>query len=47
MEVVIATGRSYMEARHALDGAELGCSVISLNGAVVWDKEGNNLLKSY
>jgi len=40
VEVVIATGRSYMEARHALDGAELECSVISLNGAVVWDKEG-------
>lgn len=40
VEVVIATGRSYMEARHALEGVELACSVISLNGAVVWDKEG-------
>lgn len=41
VEVVIATGRSYVEARHALDMAELKCSVISLNGAVVWDEEGN------
>jgi len=41
VEVVIATGRSYKEARHALDAAELKCSVISLNGAVVWDEEGN------
>ena len=40
VEVVIATGRSYIEARHALDEAELLCPVISLNGAVVWNKEG-------
>lgn len=40
VEVVIATGRSFVEARHALDEADLKCSVISLNGAAVWDKEG-------
>lgn len=40
VEVVIATGRSYIEARHALDEAGLKCSIISINGAVVWDESG-------
>ncbi|WP_042351144.1 Cof-type HAD-IIB family hydrolase [Bacillus massiliigorillae] len=40
VEVVVATGRSYLEARHALDEAGLKCPVISINGAVVWDEEG-------
>lgn len=43
IEVVIATGRSYMEANHALNEAELKCSVVALNGAVVWDKAGKRI----
>ncbi|PLT35931.1 Cof-type HAD-IIB family hydrolase [Bacillus sp. V5-8f] len=40
VEVIIATGRSYQEARYALDEAEIECPVIGVNGAVVYTKEG-------
>ncbi|MFS0783926.1 Cof-type HAD-IIB family hydrolase [Bacillus sp. 1P06AnD] len=41
VEVVIATGRSYVEARHVLNDANLNCPVISINGAVIWGEDGN------
>lgn len=40
VEVIIATGRSYQEARYALDEANIECSVICVNGAVVYTKDG-------
>jgi Cof subfamily protein (haloacid dehalogenase superfamily) len=40
VEVIIATGRSYQEARFALDEANIQCPVICVNGAVVFSKEG-------
>ncbi|RFU69156.1 HAD family phosphatase [Peribacillus saganii] len=41
VEVVIATGRSYSEARFALDEAGITCPIIGINGAVVLTEEGN------
>ncbi|WP_285767986.1 Cof-type HAD-IIB family hydrolase [Peribacillus sp. SI8-4] len=40
VEVIIATGRSYVEARFALDEANIDCPVISVNGAALFTKEG-------
>lgn len=40
VEVVIATGRSHLEAKHALHEAGLQCPIISINGAVVWNEVG-------
>lgn len=40
IEVVVATGRSYEEARYVLDVAELQCPVICTNGAEVRTIEG-------
>lgn len=40
VEVIIATGRSYQEARFALDEAGIECPVICVNGAVVYTKDG-------
>ncbi|WP_354958549.1 Cof-type HAD-IIB family hydrolase [Bacillus sp. CECT 9360] len=40
VEVIIATGRSYQEARYALDEANIECPVICVNGAVVYTKDG-------
>ncbi|MDQ0218581.1 HAD family phosphatase [Peribacillus cavernae] len=40
VEVIIATGRSFQEARFALDEANLECPVICVNGAVVYTKDG-------
>lgn len=40
VEVIIATGRSYQEARFALDETNLECPVIGVNGAVVLTKSG-------
>ena len=40
LQVVVATGRAYDEARHLLGEAGIKCPVISVNGAVVWDEEG-------
>ena len=40
IEVVVATGRSYMEARFALDGTGIECPIIAVNGAEVRNAEG-------
>lgn len=40
IEVVVATGRSYLEAFDALEEAGLKCPVIAVNGAEVYTKEG-------
>ncbi len=40
VEVVIATGRSYEEARYVLDKAGIECPIICANGAEVRSKEG-------
>ncbi|WP_409296181.1 Cof-type HAD-IIB family hydrolase [Peribacillus sp. SCS-26] len=41
IEVIIATGRSFAEARHALDEVDIKLPIIGINGAVVIDPEGN------
>jgi Cof subfamily protein (haloacid dehalogenase superfamily) len=43
IEVVVATGRSYQEARYVLDEADLKCPVIGVNGAETRTKEGKVL----
>ena len=43
VEVVVATGRSYSEARYALDHVGLRCPVICLNGAEVRSIDGDVL----
>ncbi|AOH57263.1 hydrolase [Peribacillus muralis] len=40
VEVIIATGRSYVEARFALDEANIDCPVISVNGAALFTEDG-------
>ncbi|CAH0242467.1 Phosphatase YwpJ [Peribacillus sp. Bi96] len=40
VEVIIATGRSYVEARFALDEAGIVCPVISVNGAALFTEDG-------
>jgi Cof subfamily protein (haloacid dehalogenase superfamily) len=40
IEVVVATGRSYQEARYVLDAVGLQCPVIGVNGAEVRTKDG-------
>ncbi|MEY8735196.1 Cof-type HAD-IIB family hydrolase [Peribacillus frigoritolerans] len=40
VEVIIATGRSYVEARFALDEAGIVCPVICVNGAALFTEEG-------
>ena len=40
-QVIIATGRSYKEARLALDEANINCPIISMNGAAVYDQKGD------
>ena len=39
-QVIIATGRSYKEARLALDEVNFNCPIISMNGAAVYDQKG-------
>ncbi|MFC3886353.1 Cof-type HAD-IIB family hydrolase [Bacillus songklensis] len=43
IEVVIATGRSYQEARYVLEDAHIRCPIICVNGAEVRSVEGNKL----
>ena len=43
IEFMIATGRAYTEAKPVLDEAGIKCAMISLNGAKVFDKDGNTL----
>ncbi|WP_409303322.1 Cof-type HAD-IIB family hydrolase [Peribacillus sp. SCS-155] len=40
VEVIVATGRSYQEARFALDEANIECPVICVNGAAVFSSKG-------
>ena len=40
VEVVVATGRSYSEARFALDEAEIECPIICVNGAETRNRKG-------
>ncbi|WP_046174634.1 Cof-type HAD-IIB family hydrolase [Domibacillus indicus] len=40
IEVIVATGRSYQEARFALEGTGIACPVIAVNGAEVRNAEG-------
>lgn len=40
IEVIVATGRSYEEARIALDEAKLDLPIIAANGAAVYTKDG-------
>ncbi len=43
-QVIIATGRSYKEARLALDEINFNCPIISMNGAAVYDQKGELLV---
>ncbi|OMP66541.1 HAD family hydrolase [Domibacillus epiphyticus] len=40
VEVIVATGRSYAEARFALEGTGIECPIIAVNGAEVRDAAG-------
>ncbi|NQD64759.1 HAD family hydrolase [Bacillus haikouensis] len=40
IEVIVATGRSYEEARYVLQDAGISCDIICVNGAEVRSKEG-------
>ncbi|WP_409252324.1 HAD family hydrolase [Bacillus sp. SCS-153A] len=40
VEVVVATGRSYEEARYVLEEAGISCPIICVNGAEVRNEEG-------
>ena len=42
-QVIVATGRSYKEARFALDQINFHCPIISLNGAAVYNQKGELL----
>lgn len=39
-QVIIATGRSFKEARLVLDEINFNCPIISMNGAAVYDQKG-------
>ena len=41
IEFVVATGRGYYEALPALNEENINCDVISFNGGIVYDKNGN------
>ena len=41
IEFVVATGRAYYEALPALNEENISCDVISINGGIVYDKNGN------
>ncbi|WP_203363451.1 Cof-type HAD-IIB family hydrolase [Bacillus sp. REN10] len=47
IEVVVATGRSYAEARYALDQADIHCPIIGANGAEVRNVSGEILSHSF
>ncbi|SJZ51617.1 hypothetical protein SAMN02745116_00589 [Pilibacter termitis] len=40
---VVATGRNYQEAEIPLKNAGIECSVIGVNGAAIFDKDGNSI----
>ena len=41
IEFVVATGRAYYEALPALNEENINCDVISFNGGIIYDKNGN------
>ena len=41
IEFVVATGRAYYDALPALNEENINCDVISFNGGIVYDKNGN------
>ena len=41
IEFVVATGRAYYEALPALNEENINCDLISFNGGIVYDKNGN------
>ena len=41
IEFIVATGRAYYEALPALNEKNINCDVISFNGGIVYDKNGN------
>ena len=41
IEFVVATGRAYYEALPALNDENIKCDVISFNGGIIYDKNGN------
>jgi Cof subfamily protein (haloacid dehalogenase superfamily) len=43
IEVVVATGRSYQEARFALDQAGINCPIICVNGAEIRSVDGERI----
>jgi Cof subfamily protein (haloacid dehalogenase superfamily) len=43
IEVIIATGRSYKEAKYVLDEARIECPLISVNGAEIRNVEGETI----
>ncbi|WP_406686029.1 Cof-type HAD-IIB family hydrolase [Rossellomorea vietnamensis] len=40
IEVVVATGRSYEEARYVIEEADISCDIVCANGAEVRNKQG-------
>ena len=47
IEFVVATGRAYYEALPALNEENINCDVISFNGGIVYDKNGNIIHQNY
>ncbi|MGC6767254.1 Cof-type HAD-IIB family hydrolase [Enterococcus sp. LJL128] len=43
VEFMVATGRAYTEAKPPLEEAGIECAMITLNGAQVFDKDGNSV----
>ena len=41
IQFVVATGRAYYEALPALNDESIKCDVISFNGGIIYDKNGN------
>ncbi|OKL37532.1 Cof-type HAD-IIB family hydrolase [Domibacillus mangrovi] len=41
VEVIVATGRSYVEARFALEGSGIECPIIAVNGAEIRNEAGD------
>lgn len=46
IEFMVATGRAYSEAKPPLEEAGIECAMITLNGAQVFDKEGNSIFSA-
>ena len=43
IQFVVATGRAYYEALPALNDESIKCDVISFNGGIIYDKNGNEI----